>query len=324
MHAYRFLSGFVVVALVLYCLPRATVAQCTGPCGDLDNSGGATTLDIMLLANWLHLYQQPPGALACGDVDGLQGITERDILWFWGYIHGGGPLFCPPFGPPYTPLANDDYAIVHNTVFPAGSSSVVLRVGMINRAVLECCIFGLSAPLEIRVDDEIPEVSNLIFSPDAYSKWSHVRGSVDPTGTAEGQVLMGLETTFKPDVPVGRHAIARVKLTLPPSAVDRQITVGWCDVPAGNVPSIGFMATYALNVEPCVAELIGDTNDDGVITSADIIRLVIYVFKGGPAPVPVPLAGDANCDNTLTSADIIHLVGFVFKGGEPPCDVCAP
>ncbi len=63
----------------------------------------------------------------------------------------------------------------------------------------------------------------------------------------------------------------------------------------------------------------GDTNFDGVITSADIIHLVNYVFKGGLPPRPVPRSGDVDCSGTITSADIIVLVNYVFKGGAAPC-----
>jgi uncharacterized Ntn-hydrolase superfamily protein len=63
----------------------------------------------------------------------------------------------------------------------------------------------------------------------------------------------------------------------------------------------------------------GDANEDGAVTSADIIYLVNHVFKGGPAPLPVPRAGDVDRSGALTSADIIYLVNFVFKSGSPPC-----
>ena len=70
---------------------------------------------------------------------------------------------------------------------------------------------------------------------------------------------------------------------------------------------------------PCVP---GDVNVSGAITSADIIYMVNHVFKGGPAPLPVPEAGDVNCSGTLTSADIIFLVNHVFKGDVGPCASC--
>jgi hypothetical protein len=73
-----------------------------------------------------------------------------------------------------------------------------------------------------------------------------------------------------------------------------------------------------------VAIKTGDVNQDGLITSGDIVFMIAHVFKGGPAPGPIPRAGDVNCDLVLTSADIIRLVNYTFKSGPPPCDICAP
>jgi len=72
----------------------------------------------------------------------------------------------------------------------------------------------------------------------------------------------------------------------------------------------------------CPITLTGDVNGSNTITSADIIYLVGYVFKGGPQPQPCIAAGDVNCSGTVTSADIIYLVGYVFKGGAAPCNAC--
>jgi len=65
----------------------------------------------------------------------------------------------------------------------------------------------------------------------------------------------------------------------------------------------------------------GDVNFDRHLTSADIIYMVNFTFKGGPAPLPCEAASDVNCDGQITSADVIYMVGFVFKGGPPPCNV---
>ena len=72
----------------------------------------------------------------------------------------------------------------------------------------------------------------------------------------------------------------------------------------------------------CPITMTGDVNLRGSITSADIISIVNFVFKGGPEPLPCSAAGDINCNGSVTSGDIILLVGFVFKGGVPPCDAC--
>lgn len=328
----RFIMGVLAVAVACLFIAAPSFAQCTGQCGDVNNSGGSNTADIELLANWLHLNQPPPGDLNCGSVDGLQGITERDIMYYWGYIIGGSPLFCDPQGPAYTPAPNEHFAILHTSVFPAGVSTVTMNIGLWTDTLLEG-FRGMSAPLEIRVGGEIPEVSNLVFSADVYAEWvdnwqnnEMVKGCVNPTGLPEGQVLIGMEQVGGPQLSPGRHGIAHVDLTLTPSGVDRQITVGFCDVPAGNVAAIGFFAGYALNVEPCTLDIAvgGDANNDGVVTSADIIYLVNFVFKGGSPPLPNWLSGDANCDDVVTSGDVIYLVGFIFKGGAPPCDACAP
>jgi hypothetical protein len=64
----------------------------------------------------------------------------------------------------------------------------------------------------------------------------------------------------------------------------------------------------------------GNVDGQGAITSADIIYLVNYVFKGGVPPDP-PQRADINCSDAPTSADVIALVNYVFKSGIKPCSV---
>jgi len=73
----------------------------------------------------------------------------------------------------------------------------------------------------------------------------------------------------------------------------------------------------------CPVLLTGDVNVDGVLTSADIIKMVNYVFKSGLPPLPIEAAGDTDCDSSVTSSDIIIMVNHVFKSAAPPCDVCS-
>jgi len=72
----------------------------------------------------------------------------------------------------------------------------------------------------------------------------------------------------------------------------------------------------------CPVPVTGDLNQTYTVTSADIIELVGYVFKGGTEPQPCAAAADVNCDVVITAADIIFLVNHVFKGGPFPCDAC--
>jgi hypothetical protein len=89
-----------------------------------------------------------------------------------------------------------------------------------------------------------------------------------------------------------------------------------------NLGAAGVSDAFVTKMVECSIVMTGDVNTNGSITSADIIGMVNFVFKGGAHPQPCDAAGDVNCSGSVTSADIIGLVNFVFKGGAPPCDAC--
>jgi hypothetical protein len=63
----------------------------------------------------------------------------------------------------------------------------------------------------------------------------------------------------------------------------------------------------------------GDANGDDVVTQADVMYLIEYLHKDGPAPVPME-AGDANGDGTVDRKDANYLVDYLHKDGpEPIC-----
>jgi hypothetical protein len=61
----------------------------------------------------------------------------------------------------------------------------------------------------------------------------------------------------------------------------------------------------------------GDANGDGIINVGDIVYLVSYLYKNGPAPSPID-AGDCNCDDIVNVGDVVYLVSYLYKGGPPP------
>ena len=63
----------------------------------------------------------------------------------------------------------------------------------------------------------------------------------------------------------------------------------------------------------------GDTNGDQEVTISDVVYLVNYLFKSGPAPDPIQ-AGDVNCDDNADIIDAVYIVNYLFKGGPPPGD----
>jgi hypothetical protein len=102
------------------------------------------------------------------------------------------------------------------------------------------------------------------------------------------------------------------------------LSVGQSAAGSASSPSygVGVGFWYGAGGAACPITRTGDVNISGSITSADIIRLVNYVFKGATPPLPCEAAGDVNCGGTVTSSDVIYLVNHVFKGGPLPCDGC--
>ena len=62
-----------------------------------------------------------------------------------------------------------------------------------------------------------------------------------------------------------------------------------------------------------------DPNADGIRNLADVVYLLNYLFRRGPAPSPLQ-AGDVNCDMPIDVADIVYLLNYLYKGGPPPCE----
>ncbi|MGB7061584.1 MAG: dockerin type I repeat-containing protein [Candidatus Zixiibacteriota bacterium] len=61
----------------------------------------------------------------------------------------------------------------------------------------------------------------------------------------------------------------------------------------------------------------GDVTGDLVVDIADVIYLINYLYKFGPAPDP-PERGDVNQDSEVTLADIVYLINYLYRAGPPP------
>ncbi len=65
----------------------------------------------------------------------------------------------------------------------------------------------------------------------------------------------------------------------------------------------------------------GDFNGDGMFNILDIVYLINYIYKDGPAPVPLASANidyDIRHDSAINILDVIRFINFVYKDGPSP------
>jgi hypothetical protein len=79
-------------------------------------------------------------------------------------------------------------------------------------------------------------------------------------------------------------------------------------------PMVKDSALFSITVK----YLRGDANGDTSISVADVVYIISYLFKGGPAPQYYD-SGDVNCDGLISVSDVVYLISYLFKLGNPPC-----
>jgi immune inhibitor A len=79
--------------------------------------------------------------------------------------------------------------------------------------------------------------------------------------------------------------------------------------------------TVTFNLDATGGGVDGDVDGDGSITIADVVFLIDYIFRGGPAPQPLSL-GDVDCSGSINIADVVYLINYIFGHGSAPCAEC--
>lgn len=99
------------------------------------------------------------------------------------------------------------------------------------------------------------------------------------------------------------------------NACDLSFFAGGQSSPIGVGSSTNFKI-YAGFVYPITVRC-GDANSDEVVDVGDVVYLINYLFKSGPAPSPTQ-AADTNCDGNVDVGDVVYLINYLFKGGPAP------
>jgi len=88
------------------------------------------------------------------------------------------------------------------------------------------------------------------------------------------------------------------------------------DVP---VPSFGEYDEYEYNSMIPTLFTCGDANSDEFVNILDVVYLINFKYKGGPAPDPL-VSADVNNDEQVNILDIVYLINYKYKDGpEPDC-----
>ncbi|UCG12199.1 MAG: dockerin type I repeat-containing protein [Deltaproteobacteria bacterium] len=85
----------------------------------------------------------------------------------------------------------------------------------------------------------------------------------------------------------------------------------------------GHLLPYRFNPgELCVWWSVpGDANADSLVTIADAVLLINYLYRDGPEPC-VCEAADANGDCLVDLGDLVYLLQYLFRGGRVPIGGC--
>jgi len=300
----------------------ASNAQCTALCGDLTENGFISSADMAVYWDYYRYLSWGGFDSACAEVDNHQGNSVSDYCRLMAQAMWIGPdLDCTPDSGTFVPIPNDSHYLHYNCIIPPGDTSITVYV--------EVTVTGNNLAVAVghrfEVDGQTPTFGSLVVQdPPSWNLFL----LTDPKSTPVPQGHL-FARMFDHDpthgAPPGRYEVCTVELLVPASLEYRVLTLEPSEWPPGdNTPMVVRRYTHdgwALNPDPITVALTGDTNNDRILSAADIIGLVNFVFKSGRTPYPVPAAGDINCSAEVTSSDIIGLVNYIFKSGTAPCDV---
>lgn len=313
--------SIVLLAALTAWMAGGATAQTCDMCGDVDCDSSWTLHDGLYILD--YLYNGGPAPLCddplWADWDYREGLTVGDVFYNQMFIFGGGPPpYCPPGYPPVEPEVDSTSIIYYTDWIPRDVSSATVALTIAKDTAT--MVFGLSLPVRIRVDGEIPIIDSVtMVCGDCQD--SFVKYLVD---SDSGYVSIGVVPLFGGFPDTGQ--IALIHLTVPLESYERSVTMQWVHLPPIQSPTQDSIVIPMIYDFPAVEPLLlphcclvpGDANMDGTVNIGDAVYNIQCIFVdclGHPCEEHL----DANCDGNWNIADVVYVINYIFRGGPPPC-----
>lgn len=232
------------------------------------------------------------------------------------------------------PHSDSDYIWIEPAVKTVSSISngqkftVAVMMENATSAAAVCLPLTFAGHPGLRIDTSVvtpPDMKGVTYGPaGALSTWLTRTSLVDNNRQT---ILIGFINWNRPGFITRRDTLCYIHFVLDGGGVSDTSRIDTTGLPPAN--HLTLTDDYAHDYVPVwragtilvAPPGVGDLNGDGQLSGHDIIVMVNFVMKNGPAPTSMSLA-DVNCDGEVDLADVVWLINFVFKGGPEPTSGC--
>ncbi len=327
-------AGVVIMLGVplLLAIPQPLLASC----GDFDGDGIAAVGDMVALGLYLFEGANPPADYNQADFDRHEKLTFDDLAYFWACapICDFPELYCPPTEPALAPVVDPDFRIRYPDAVLPGLTQYAITLTAVASEESQ----AISLPLRIRIDGQVPQIDSIVtptgssYSDESGNAAFHVYEiiSADSGIVVVGGAKWNTSNNDMDDIATIFVTVAQQAYKQP---IDLQfVTLTPSQAAAGQDDAVFpmylppfFVQNSTLPLEPVLSPqccvLPGDANDDGTVSIADAVYIIISIFGESP-PYPCPGQVDADHSGGISIGDAVYLINYIFGGGPPP--ECGP
>ena len=285
-----------------------------GVCGDANNSGLMDMDDVNDIIDYLYNDGLNMCPVLAGDMDQFIGTNINDAYYLYEYVaHMAVFPRCPPFTANIPSSPENIIEIRNCTVRPERD---YCRVDFWLNATTPA--MSISIPFEYSCATSPIICDSITFGGTGYAHYTHKYGMID---AIDPKAAIGIANTGEAAPGGNPVKVASAWFTVDPSEFEQTIIIDSAACGPNEFiivsPSPSEPYIPSVSVIPGIDFACGDANDDGGINILDIVFIINYKYKGGPAP-EIFESADVNSDTIINILDIVYLINFKYKSGPEP------